>query len=187
MALRWFHLIHCASIDLIRWIPGGHYPSSPIDDCILMPSHPNHCADTSSLPLISRFSSGRYMNGQQQQLWPLWPVRVELEKLLRKKVDMRWLKPIPVKTGSLLKMQTGANKCFWRKKKKLNPSWTFSLPRQCIAELLSGSNCQGVQLLMAARWCSLRAGADLVQIYTGFVYEGPKLIKAINKKILQNI
>lgn len=29
------------------------------------------------------------------------------------------------------------------------------------------------------------AGADLVQIYTGFVYEGPSLIKAINKAILK--
>lgn len=31
----------------------------------------------------------------------------------------------------------------------------------------------------------LEAGAALVQIYTGFVYEGPALIKRINKKILQ--
>ena len=30
----------------------------------------------------------------------------------------------------------------------------------------------------------LEAGADLVQIYTGFIYEGPALVKAINKKIL---
>lgn len=30
----------------------------------------------------------------------------------------------------------------------------------------------------------LEAGADLVQIYTGFIYEGPSLIKKINKKIL---
>ena len=30
----------------------------------------------------------------------------------------------------------------------------------------------------------LDAGADLVQIYTGFVYEGPMLIKQINKAIL---
>jgi dihydroorotate dehydrogenase len=29
----------------------------------------------------------------------------------------------------------------------------------------------------------LKAGADLVQIYTGFIYEGPGLVKAINKKI----
>jgi dihydroorotate dehydrogenase len=29
----------------------------------------------------------------------------------------------------------------------------------------------------------LDAGADLVQLYTGFIYEGPSLIKAINKKI----
>lgn len=28
------------------------------------------------------------------------------------------------------------------------------------------------------------AGADLVQLYTGFIYEGPALIKRINKKIL---
>lgn len=31
----------------------------------------------------------------------------------------------------------------------------------------------------------LEAGADLVQIYTGFIYEGPGLIKQINKKILE--
>ena len=30
----------------------------------------------------------------------------------------------------------------------------------------------------------LEAGADLVQLYTGFVYEGPGLIKRINKAIL---
>ncbi|MFD1294153.1 quinone-dependent dihydroorotate dehydrogenase [Lutibacter holmesii] len=30
----------------------------------------------------------------------------------------------------------------------------------------------------------LNAGADLVQIYTGFIYEGPALIKKINKAIL---
>jgi len=32
----------------------------------------------------------------------------------------------------------------------------------------------------------LRAGADLVQVYTGFIYEGPKLIKDINKALLQD-
>ena len=32
----------------------------------------------------------------------------------------------------------------------------------------------------------INAGADLVQIYTGFIYEGPGLIKKINKKILAN-
>lgn len=30
----------------------------------------------------------------------------------------------------------------------------------------------------------LNAGASLVQLYTGFIYEGPKLVKQINKKIL---
>lgn len=30
------------------------------------------------------------------------------------------------------------------------------------------------------------AGADLVQVYTGFIYEGPKLIKAINKALLKH-
>lgn len=30
----------------------------------------------------------------------------------------------------------------------------------------------------------LEAGADLVQVYTGFIYEGPRLIKRINKAIL---
>ena len=31
----------------------------------------------------------------------------------------------------------------------------------------------------------IKAGADLVQIYTGFIYEGPSLIKRINKAILK--
>jgi len=33
----------------------------------------------------------------------------------------------------------------------------------------------------------LNAGADLVQIYTGFIYEGPSLIKKINKAILSDL
>jgi dihydroorotate dehydrogenase len=33
----------------------------------------------------------------------------------------------------------------------------------------------------------LEAGASLVQLYTGFIYEGPALVKAINKKILEQI
>lgn len=32
----------------------------------------------------------------------------------------------------------------------------------------------------------LNAGADLIQLYTGFVYEGPSLIKKINKRILSS-
>ncbi len=32
----------------------------------------------------------------------------------------------------------------------------------------------------------LRAGASLVQVYTGFVYEGPGLVKRINEAILRN-
>ncbi len=32
----------------------------------------------------------------------------------------------------------------------------------------------------------LNAGADLIQLYTGFIYEGPKLIKDINKALLKN-
>ncbi|MDB9961510.1 quinone-dependent dihydroorotate dehydrogenase [Oceanihabitans sp.] len=32
----------------------------------------------------------------------------------------------------------------------------------------------------------LHAGADLVQLYTGFIYEGPQLIKEINKALLQD-
>lgn len=31
----------------------------------------------------------------------------------------------------------------------------------------------------------LQAGASLVQLYTGFIYEGPGLIKAINKRVLE--
>lgn len=33
----------------------------------------------------------------------------------------------------------------------------------------------------------LEAGASLVQLYTGFIYEGPKLIKQINQSILKNL
>lgn len=33
----------------------------------------------------------------------------------------------------------------------------------------------------------IEAGADLVQIYTGFIYEGPKLVKDINKAILAQL
>jgi dihydroorotate dehydrogenase len=32
----------------------------------------------------------------------------------------------------------------------------------------------------------LEAGASLVQLYTGFVYEGPSLVKKINKKIIED-
>ena len=32
----------------------------------------------------------------------------------------------------------------------------------------------------------LNAGADLVQLYTGFIYEGPGVVKRTNKKLLQN-
>ena len=28
------------------------------------------------------------------------------------------------------------------------------------------------------------AGADLIQLYTGFIYEGPKLIKRIHNKLV---
>jgi len=30
----------------------------------------------------------------------------------------------------------------------------------------------------------LEAGASLVQLYTGFIYEGPKLIKEINRALV---
>ena len=34
----------------------------------------------------------------------------------------------------------------------------------------------------------IKAGADLIQLYTGFIYEGPALIKKINKELIhQNI
>lgn len=33
----------------------------------------------------------------------------------------------------------------------------------------------------------LRAGADLIQLYTGFVYEGPDLVKEINRAILNEV
>lgn len=33
----------------------------------------------------------------------------------------------------------------------------------------------------------LEAGASLIQLYTGFIYEGPQLVKDINKKLLQSI
>ncbi len=33
----------------------------------------------------------------------------------------------------------------------------------------------------------LEAGASLIQLYTGFIYEGPKLVREINKAILKNL
>ena len=33
----------------------------------------------------------------------------------------------------------------------------------------------------------LEAGATLIQLYTGFIYEGPALVKAINKRILKEM
>lgn len=33
----------------------------------------------------------------------------------------------------------------------------------------------------------LEAGASLIQLYTGFIYEGPSLVKQINKAILKNL
>ena len=30
----------------------------------------------------------------------------------------------------------------------------------------------------------IQAGASLIQLYTGFIYSGPSIIKKINKKIL---
>ena len=33
----------------------------------------------------------------------------------------------------------------------------------------------------------LDAGASLIQLYTGFIYEGPSLVKSINKKILERL
>jgi dihydroorotate dehydrogenase len=33
----------------------------------------------------------------------------------------------------------------------------------------------------------LDAGASLIQLYTGFIYEGPNLVKAINKAILNRM
>jgi dihydroorotate dehydrogenase len=33
----------------------------------------------------------------------------------------------------------------------------------------------------------LEAGASLIQLYTGFIYEGPGLVRAINKKILERL
>jgi dihydroorotate dehydrogenase len=33
----------------------------------------------------------------------------------------------------------------------------------------------------------LDAGATLVQLYTGFIYEGPALVKAINKALLERV
>jgi dihydroorotate dehydrogenase len=31
----------------------------------------------------------------------------------------------------------------------------------------------------------LDAGADLIQLYTGFVYEGPALVKEINNRLIK--
>jgi dihydroorotate dehydrogenase len=36
-------------------------------------------------------------------------------------------------------------------------------------------------------WEKLDAGADLIQLYTGFVYEGPGVIKRIKKGLVNKI
>jgi dihydroorotate dehydrogenase len=41
-------------------------------------------------------------------------------------------------------------------------------------------------MVTETRILKLNAGASLIQIYTGFIYEGPDLINQINKKILEN-
>jgi dihydroorotate dehydrogenase len=33
----------------------------------------------------------------------------------------------------------------------------------------------------------LEAGASLVQVYTGFIYEGPFIVKRINKLLINNM
>lgn len=47
----------------------------------------------------------------------------------------------------------------------------------------------GVGGIMSARDAieKFDAGADLIQLYTGYIYEGPELIKRINKAILKNL
>nr|HPH82841.1 dihydroorotate dehydrogenase (quinone) [Flavobacteriales bacterium] len=35
-------------------------------------------------------------------------------------------------------------------------------------------------------WEKLNSGADLIQLYTGFIYEGPSLIRAIHQKCITN-
>jgi dihydroorotate dehydrogenase len=54
------------------------------------------------------------------------------------------------------------------------------------SKLGSGYPIVGVGGIMNAQDAidKLNAGADLVQIYTGFIYEGPGLVKAISKRIL---
>ena len=45
-----------------------------------------------------------------------------------------------------------------------------------------------IKLFDASRteaWRRLRAGADLVQVYTAFVYQGPGLVKKINEELLE--
>ncbi len=46
----------------------------------------------------------------------------------------------------------------------------------------------GVGGIMSARDAieKLNAGASLVQLYTGFIYEGPSLVKKINKELIRN-
>ena len=33
----------------------------------------------------------------------------------------------------------------------------------------------------------LKAGADLIQIYTGFIYQGPGIVKRINEAVLSSL
>ena len=32
----------------------------------------------------------------------------------------------------------------------------------------------------------IKAGADLIQLYTGFIYSGPNIVKEINKYLIKN-
>ena len=61
--------------------------------------------------------------------------------------------------------------------KYINEKSKGKLPIIGVGGIMSGE--QAVQML--------RAGASLVEIYSGFIYEGPSLVREINSSILKSL
>ena len=63
---------------------------------------------------------------------------------------------------------------------------TREIKKDCIFFSLKGEKFNGNKFAKDAIE-KLEAGADLIQVYTGFIYEGPSLIKDINKTIIKKL
>ena len=53
-------------------------------------------------------------------------------------------------------------------------------PHICVSNIAPKN---AIDAFMKAAWEKLDAGADLLQVYTGMVYEGPGLIQSIKKEL----